>query len=67
YILDRVDPDVRKLYDNGGFMEPHLPFSTESSFDLPLERPAPVTLQIDPYEGNCLLLMFRGALDILKL
>ncbi|MCH5513790.1 dermonecrotic toxin domain-containing protein [Pseudomonas syringae] len=67
YILDRVDPDVRKLYDNGGFMEPHLPFSAESSFDFPFETPAPVTLQIDPYEGNCLLLMFRGALDILKL
>ncbi|MDP5165126.1 dermonecrotic toxin domain-containing protein [Pseudomonas syringae] len=67
YILDRIDPDLRKIYDKGGFVEPHLPFSTESSFDLPLERPAPVTVQIDPYEGNCLLLMFKGALDILKL
>ncbi|MCF5470016.1 dermonecrotic toxin domain-containing protein [Pseudomonas syringae] len=67
YILDRIDPDLRKIYDKGGFVEPHLPFSTESSFDLPFERPAPVTVQIDPYEGNCLLLMFKGALDILKL
>ncbi|KPZ24884.1 hypothetical protein ALQ80_04632 [Pseudomonas coronafaciens pv. oryzae] len=67
YILDRVDPGLRKLYDNGGFVEPHLPFSAESSFDLPFETPAPVTLQIDPYGGNCLLLMFEGALNILKL
>jgi len=67
YILDRIDPDLRKIYDKGGFVEPHLPFSTESSFDLPFERAAPVTVQIDPYEGNCLLLMFKGAVDILKL
>ncbi|MCF5226024.1 dermonecrotic toxin domain-containing protein [Pseudomonas syringae] len=67
YMLDRVDPDVRKIYDHGGFVEPHLPFSVESSFDSPFETPAPVTVQIDPYEGNCLLLMFKGALDILKL
>jgi hypothetical protein len=67
YILDRVDPDLRKIYDNGGFAEPHLPFSAESSFDLPFETPAPVTVKIEPYEGNCLLLMFKGALDILKL
>ncbi|WP_163006585.1 hypothetical protein, partial [Pseudomonas viridiflava] len=26
FILDRIEPDQRKIYDNGGFMEPHLPF-----------------------------------------
>ncbi|RMW14851.1 hypothetical protein ALO97_05116, partial [Pseudomonas syringae pv. tagetis] len=67
YMLDRIDPDLRKVYDNGGFAEPHLPFSAESSFDMPFEKPAPVTVKINPYEGNCLLLMFKGALDILKL
>ncbi|KWS87573.1 MULTISPECIES: dermonecrotic toxin domain-containing protein [Pseudomonas syringae group] len=67
YILDRVDPHLRKVYDKGGFVEPHLPFSAESSFDVPFDTPAPVTVQIDPYNGNCLLLMFEGALDTLKL
>ncbi|RMV73198.1 hypothetical protein ALP05_04981 [Pseudomonas caricapapayae] len=67
YMLDRIDPDLRKVYDNGGFAEPHLPFSAESSFDMPFEKPAPVTVKINPYEGNCLLLMFKGALDILTL
>ncbi|WP_057414749.1 dermonecrotic toxin domain-containing protein [Pseudomonas cannabina] len=67
YILDRIDPQQRKLYDNGGFMEPHLPFSVEASFDLPWERPLPVTLKVEPFEGNALEFLFRGSLDILKL
>lgn len=36
YILDRVDPHLRKVYDKGGFVEPHLPFSAESSLTCPL-------------------------------
>ncbi|WP_025994324.1 dermonecrotic toxin domain-containing protein [Pseudomonas viridiflava] len=67
FILDRIEPDHRKIYDNGGFMEPHLPFSVESSFDLPLVRPQPVTLQVRPYKGNALDLLFKGTLQSLTL
>ncbi|WP_122586858.1 dermonecrotic toxin domain-containing protein [Pseudomonas viridiflava] len=67
FILDRIEPDQRKIFDNGGFMEPHLPFSVESSFDLPLERPQPVTLQVRPYKGNALDLLFEGTLQSLTL
>ncbi|MCI3946499.1 hypothetical protein K0038_03558 [Pseudomonas syringae] len=67
FILDHIDPGMRKVYDNGGFMEPHLPFSVESDFDVPWRSSQPVTLKIEPYEGNALQLMFEDALDILKL
>ncbi|MCQ9473057.1 hypothetical protein NRB15_22175 [Pseudomonas alliivorans] len=66
-ILERIDPQERKLYDNGGFTEPHLPFSAESTFDLPFERPKPVTLSIQPYEGNVLDLLLNGTIQALKL
>lgn len=67
FILDRIDPQMRKVYDNGGFMEPHLPFSVESSFDLPVERPQPVMLDIHAYEGNALQFMFEGTQQSLTL
>ncbi|MEE5086186.1 DUF6543 domain-containing protein [Pseudomonas alliivorans] len=67
FILDRIEPADRKLYDHGGFVEPHLPFSVESSFDLPSERPGPVTVQIQPYEGNALSFLLKGTLQALKL
>lgn len=60
YVLERLDKSVRKIYDHGGFQEPHLPFSTESSLDIPLNRPGPVTLRIEPDEGNALELLFKG-------
>ncbi|CAM3284185.1 hypothetical protein BZK31_15095 [Pseudomonas floridensis] len=66
-MLQRIEPGMRHIYDKGGFMEPHLPFSVESSWDLPLERPQPVTLEFRPFEGNALEYLFRGALQFLKL
>ncbi|MEG5267121.1 hypothetical protein TRP66_22795 [Pseudomonas sp. JDS28PS106] len=63
YLLERIDEAQRKIYANGGFQEPHLPFSTESSFDVPLFRPKPVTMEITAYEGNALELLFRDMLS----
>lgn len=63
YLLERIDEQERSIYAHGGFLEPHLPFSTESSFDVPLSRPAPVTLEIAPYEGNALELLFKDMLS----
>ncbi|WP_249582399.1 dermonecrotic toxin domain-containing protein [Pseudomonas viridiflava] len=66
FILDRVDPQMRKVFDQGGFMEPHLPFSVESDFDVPFDRPQPVTLDFQFFEGNALKLIFDGAIEALQ-
>ncbi|SDX22526.1 hypothetical protein SAMN05444064_11613 [Pseudomonas syringae] len=67
FILSRIDSELRRIYDNGGFVEPHLPFSVESSFDVPWEQPPSVSLSIEPFEGNATELLFKGAVDALKL
>jgi hypothetical protein len=60
YLLERLDERQRRIYDHGGFQEPHLIFSTESSFDVPLHRPKPATIKLEPYQGNALELLFQG-------
>ncbi|MFJ4145151.1 dermonecrotic toxin domain-containing protein [Pseudomonas sp. NPDC089734] len=67
FILSRLDSSVKHIYDSGGFQEPHLPFSVESPSDVPLTRPAPVTILVTPYEGSALQLLFRGSLETFKL
>lgn len=66
FVLARIEPTLRSIYDNGGFEEPHLPFSTESSMDVPYSRPLPITLKLDPWKGNALEYLFRGAVDVFK-
>ncbi|MEX5574381.1 hypothetical protein Q1J52_15780 [Pseudomonas lijiangensis] len=66
FILSRLDPAVRHVYANGGFQEPHLPFSVESSMDVPWTRPAPVDIRTTPYKGNALQLLFKGTLEVFK-
>ena len=63
YLLERIDASVRKIYAHGGFQEPHLPFIPTSSMDVPLFRPRPVSLKVQPYNGNAMELLFRGMLD----
>jgi hypothetical protein len=58
---------VRPIYDNGGFVEPHLPWSTESTFDFPPSTPLPVTVKIEPVESNVLHYLFKGTGQILQL
>lgn len=67
YILARLDDSARKRYDHGGFTEPHLPFSTESLGDVPLQTPKPVVLKITPWQGSALQLLFEGTVQTLKL
>lgn len=66
FILSRLDPAARHVYANGGFQEPHLPFSVESSMDVPWTRPAPVDIRTTPYKGNALQLLFKGTLETFK-
>ncbi|MBX8574875.1 M35 family metallopeptidase [Pseudomonas cichorii] len=66
FILERIDPSMRHVYANGGFHEPHLPFSTEDSMGLPFERPLPVTLMLEPCRGNALEYLLPGVLEGFK-
>jgi hypothetical protein len=65
-LLERVDPNARVRYDHGGFIEPHLPWSTESMSDVPLSRPGPVTVSLDAIKGNALKYLFLDTLVLLK-
>lgn len=64
-LLGRLDPEVRRRYDHGGFVEPHLPFSVEGFGDVPLRAPGPVTLGIAEVKGNALQMLFTGTLNLL--
>ena len=66
FVLARLGTPARRLYDNGGFLEPHVPFSTESDLDVPWETPGPVTLVISPVQGNSLQAMFQSAVQMLE-
>ncbi|WP_109512753.1 dermonecrotic toxin domain-containing protein [Pseudomonas ovata] len=66
FILDRLDPAGRRLYDNGGFMEPHVPFSTESTLDVPWSTPQPVALAVAPLQGNALQALLDSAGQVLQ-
>ncbi|MGH8418806.1 MAG: hypothetical protein ACRER8_16210 [Pseudomonas sp.] len=63
-LLDRVDSQVRRRYEHGGFVEPHLPFSV-GLYDVPLRAPGPVTLELAEVKGNALQFLFRDAVKVL--
>lgn len=65
-VLNRVSPLVRSRYDHGGFIEPHLRFSTESAFDVPLFSPKPPVLSDRKVAGNALEFLFVDTLDVLR-
>ena len=47
-LLQRLAPDVRKIYAHGGFLEPHLFHPLDDTSQIPLSTPAPVQLAIEP-------------------
>ncbi|WP_327439744.1 dermonecrotic toxin domain-containing protein [Pseudomonas donghuensis] len=65
-LLGRMPALMRKRYARGGFEEPHLPFSTESDFDLPFSRPGPITLAWRPIAGNLLKQLFVDNAQMLQ-
>lgn len=65
FMLDRLPEPSRRLYANGGFMEPHIPFSVESDLEMPWPAPAPVTLVMAPISGNALHALFDSTGEIL--
>lgn len=65
-VLGRVDPLLVKRYSNGGFSEAHIPWSTESSLDVPAASPEWVTLFDTPVPGNVLQYLFTETLSVFK-
>ena len=62
-LLERLDPEVRRRYDHGGFIEPHLPFSV-GLYDIPARAPGPVTVKLAVVDGNALHMLFNDALKL---
>lgn len=58
-ILARLGTEARRTYDNGGFVEPHLRWNTESSFDIVPQTPAPATLHVEPITANALDILMQ--------
>ena len=64
-LLERLDPEVRKRYEHGGFIEPHLPFAAESFGDVPTHTPGPVTVSLAEVKGNALQLLLTHTVNLL--
>jgi hypothetical protein len=62
-LLERLEPEVRRRYDRGGFTEPHLPFSVEL-YDVPVRSPGPVSVKLAAVDGNALLVLFNDTLKL---
>lgn len=65
-IVARVADDVRSRYANGGLVEAHVPFNTESSFDPVLTPPDPA-LDATPASGSAQQFLFEDNLRLLQL
>lgn len=64
-LVGRMDEQVRARYAHDGLIEPHLPYSDESSFDIIwLRHPAP-TLATQAYQGNAWHLFYDDSVDML--
>jgi hypothetical protein len=63
-LLQRLEPEARRRYVNGGFDEPHVPFYTQGSA-LPLRKPGPVTVALAEVTGNALQFLFKDTLKLL--
>ncbi len=64
-LLERLDPEVRRRYAHGGFVEPHLPFSVEGFNEVPLRSPGPVRLELTEVQGNALQYLFAPTIRLL--
>jgi len=50
-VLDGLGPSARKVYDNGGFQEPHIGRLLMTDYDIP-RTPAPALLGTEPLRGD---------------
>jgi hypothetical protein len=61
-ILDWLEPDVRKIYNNGGFREPH---PAGVIVDVDLLRPAPAELDRQALSGNVLAHLYEANANVM--
>ena len=64
-ILQRIAPYTRKVYDHGGFVEPHLARFGDSSLNWLLLKVAPPTLARNPIAGNLFRVMYQDNYEAL--
>jgi hypothetical protein len=64
-VLARLDELRQRRYAHGGFIEAHVPWSTEGLQSVPLGSPGPVTLENHPEQGNVIQFLFQQTLDVL--
>ncbi|MFP3516036.1 DUF6543 domain-containing protein [Pseudomonas sp. SIMBA_077] len=58
-VLQRLPVFERKTYANGGFVEPHLPHSPDSTLQDVWQTPAPVALANRPIIGNLFATLYK--------
>ena len=58
-ILPRLSSEAQRTYANGGFTEPHVRFSTETSFDIAPRTPAPAQLYMEAITDNALTVLLQ--------
>lgn len=62
-ILQRLVPYTRKVYDHGGFTEPHLARYADASLNWLLLKAAPPTLAMNPIAGNLFTELYKDNYD----
>jgi hypothetical protein len=65
-LLAHLEPHARRTYDNGGWVEPHVYWNTESSFDIFPSTPDPAQCYIEPLTGNALAILFEDTIAHVK-
>lgn len=64
-LLQRIAPYTRKVYDHGGFVEPHLARYGDSSLNWLLLKALPPTLARTPIAGNLFRVMYKDNYEAL--
>lgn len=62
-VLARLESRVRKIYDYGGFHEPHVGY-VDPTLSSPLEANPPATLDTAQLRGNCLGQLYVDTLNV---
>ena len=62
-VLERLESRVRKIYDYGGFHEPHVGY-VDPTLSSPLEANPPATLDTAQLRGNCLSQLYIDTLNV---
>lgn len=62
-VLSRLKPEVRKIYENDGFIEPHIGYIDPTLFTAETANP-PVALVADPLMGNFMSVLYKDTVRL---